>query len=46
MKRILGILVLLVVVYLATWVMSDDAVTCPKCRALILARSKTPNARR
>lgn len=28
----------------ATWVMSDDAVTCPKCRALILARGKTPNA--
>ena len=27
----------------ATWVMSDDAVTCPKCRALIEARSKTPN---
>jgi hypothetical protein len=25
-----------------TWVMSDDAVTCPKCRALILARSKAP----
>jgi hypothetical protein len=29
----------------ATWVMSDDATTCPKCRALIEARSKTPNAR-
>ena len=28
----------------ATWVMSDDAVTCPKCRALILARSMTANA--
>ena len=27
----------------ATWVMSDDAVTCPKCRALILARSMTAN---
>ena len=27
----------------ATWVMSDDAVTCPKCRALIDARSMTPN---
>ena len=27
----------------ATWVMSDDAVTCPKCRALILARPKGPN---
>jgi hypothetical protein len=27
----------------ATWVMSDDAVTCPKCRALIDARGKTPN---
>lgn len=27
----------------ATWVMSDEAVTCPKCRALIDARSKTPN---
>lgn len=23
----------------ATWVMNDDAVTCPKCRALILART-------
>ena len=23
----------------ATWTMSDDAVTCPKCKALILARS-------
>lgn len=22
----------------ATWVMSDEAVTCPKCRALIAAR--------
>ena len=29
----------------ATWVMSDDAVTCPKCRALILARHEPPNAR-
>jgi|GEM_PF-4919603 len=28
----------------ATWVMSDDAVTCPKCRALILARHKPANA--
>lgn len=28
----------------ATWVMSDDAVTCPKCRALIQARNNTPNA--
>ncbi len=28
----------------ATWVMNDDAVTCPKCRALIEARGKTPNA--
>lgn len=28
---------------LATWVMSDEATTCPKCRALIEARSKTPN---
>lgn len=27
----------------ATWVMSDEAVTCPKCKALILARDKTPN---
>lgn len=27
----------------ATWVMSDDAVTCPKCRALILARHKPAN---
>jgi hypothetical protein len=26
-------------------VMSDDAVTCPKCRALILARHKPANAR-
>lgn len=25
----------------ATWVMNDDAVTCPKCRDLIFARSKT-----
>lgn len=23
----------------ATWVMNDDGVTCPKCRALILARN-------
>ena len=29
----------------ATWVMSDEAVTCPKCRALIAARLKTPNAK-
>ena len=28
----------------ATWVMSDDAVTCPTCRALILARHEPPNA--
>lgn len=28
----------------ATWVMTDDAVTCPKCRALILARHEPPNA--
>lgn len=28
----------------ATWVMRDDGVTCPKCRALIEARNKTPNA--
>ena len=27
----------------ATWVMTDDAVTCPKCRALIAERSKPPN---
>jgi hypothetical protein len=27
----------------ATWVMSDDAVTCPKCRALIDSRGMTPN---
>ena len=27
----------------ATWVMRDDGVTCPKCRALIEARNKTPN---
>jgi hypothetical protein len=26
----------------ATWVMSDDAVTCPKCRALIADRLKSP----
>ena len=26
-----------------TWVMNDDAVTCPKCRALILARQEKPN---
>lgn len=24
----------------ATWVMRDDAVTCPKCRALIEARGR------
>lgn len=24
----------------ATWVMSDDAVTCPKCRALINSRQR------
>ena len=28
----------------ATWVMNDDAVTCQKCRALILARHEPPNA--
>lgn len=28
----------------ATWTMRDEAVTCPKCRALIAARSNTPNA--
>ena len=28
----------------ATWTISDDAVTCPKCKALLLARSKAPNA--
>ena len=27
----------------ATWVMRDEAVTCPKCLALILARSMTAN---
>lgn len=27
----------------ATWVMTDEAVTCPKCLALIRGRSKTPN---
>jgi len=25
----------------ATWTISDDAVTCPKCKALILARAAT-----
>lgn len=29
----------------ATWVMSDGAVTCPKCRALILAHHEPPNVR-
>lgn len=26
-----------------SWTTSDAGVTCPKCRALIEARSKTPN---
>ena len=26
-----------------TWVMRNSAVDCPKCKALILARLKTPN---
>jgi len=29
----------------ATWTSSDDAVTCPKCKALILARHEPPNVR-
>ena len=29
----------------ATWTIRDEAVTCPKCKALILARSKTPNVK-
>jgi hypothetical protein len=26
----------------ATWTISDEAVTCPKCKALILARQEPP----
>ena len=29
----------------ASWTLADAFVTCPKCKALIFARSKTPNAR-
>lgn len=28
----------------ASWTLSDSGVTCPKCKAMILARGKTPNA--
>ena len=28
----------------ASWTMSDFAVTCPKCKALILARNEKPNS--